>query len=247
MVASLPEGLSNNAMLKITEGVYSIQGLLVGRVYVFQGRDGLVLVDTSLANSRKVIERELGSIGWSLKEVKYILITHAHPDHQSSAADLHQATGAPVYVHQRDAAIARGEVPIPRPKRADMGLWNGMISRLTPNMPMKSTPVHCEFRGDDVLDDIAPGLTVIDTPGHTPGHSAFWWPEKRLIFCGDAVMYLFGFGLPVVYFTPDMAEAKRSVRKLAAMDFDMLCMGHGRPITSGACDQLRAYAAKLKD
>ena len=36
-------------------------------------------------------------------------------------------------------------------------------------------------------DRIGP-LHVVHAPGHTPGHLAFYWPERRMLFCGDAVV-----------------------------------------------------------
>jgi glyoxylase-like metal-dependent hydrolase (beta-lactamase superfamily II) len=97
-------------MYRISEGIYTVEGLRIGRVYVIKGLDGLTIIDTSLPNSLPKIERELGQIGHKLNEVKRILITHAHHDHIGSLAALKEATGAQVYAHHRyESDVIRGE------------------------------------------------------------------------------------------------------------------------------------------
>ncbi len=62
--------------------------------FCIEGTDGLSLVDTGLKNNSKKIEKLLGRLGFELKDIKRILITHAHPDHIGSLAELIEATNA---------------------------------------------------------------------------------------------------------------------------------------------------------
>ena len=231
-------------MKQITHGVYGVEGLLVGRVYVIEGADGVTVIDASIPNSLKRIEQQLVSIGHQLSEVKRILITHAHPDHIGSLAALQQATNAAVYVHPNDVGAVRGEnIPMPGPSQLT-GLPR-LIASVMPATKMAGATVQREIREGDVLDEVLPGLTVLETFGHSPGHVSFWHPATRLLICGDVVMHLLGTHLPIPFVTVDMAEEKRSLRKIAALDSDIVCFGHGEPIIGGAAAALRTFAAKV--
>jgi glyoxylase-like metal-dependent hydrolase (beta-lactamase superfamily II) len=232
---------------RIVDGVYCVQDLRVGRVYVIEGRDGLTLVDTSLPNCRSIIERQVQSMGARLGDVKHILITHAHPDHIGSLADIQQATGAQTYAHRRDAPFIRGEQPIPLPPPETVPFIHhlfGVGSRTLPLPP--PARVDHELEDGEILDSVLPGLQVIALPGHTPGEVGFWLPDQRLLFCGDVLIRMMGrLRPPFLVVTVDMAEAKRSIRKVADMDVSTLCMGHGEPYIGYAASVIHALAQSL--
>lgn len=234
-------------MKQIAEKIYAVPGMSVGRIYVIVGGDGLTLIDTSFSSQTpQKLESQLRRLGYQLSDIHHILITHAHPDHLGGLAAFQQMTNARTGVHHRDAAVIRGEMLAPRPQSHQL---RG-LSRLMLLMPAMAPPpparVDVEFKGGDSLDDILPGLEVVETFGHSPGHVGYWWPEQRVLFCGDVVMHLpWGLATPIAAFTSDMAEAKRSIRKIAEMDVDILCMGHGIPIVGGAAQKLQTFAARL--
>ncbi len=234
-------------MKQIAENIYAVPGMSVGRIYIIVGGDGLALIDTSFSSQTpQKLEPQLLSMGYQLSDIHHILITHAHPDHLGGLAAFQQVTNARTGVHHRDAAVVRGEMLAPRPQRHQLrGLSRLML--LTPTMtPPPPARVDVEFKGGDRLDDILPGLEVVETFGHSPGHVGYWWPEQRIMFCGDVVMHLpWGLVTPIAAFTPDMVAAKRSIRKIAEMEVDILCMGHGIPIVGGAAQELQAFAARL--
>ena len=69
---------------------------------------------------------------------------------------------------------------------------------------------------------------------------AFLWPEHGgVLIAADAAANVFGLGLSPVY--EDLDEGRRSLGKLAGLDFEVACFGHGKPIPSGAS---RRFAQK---
>jgi glyoxylase-like metal-dependent hydrolase (beta-lactamase superfamily II) len=83
-------------------------------------------------------------------------------------------------------------------------------------------------------------------PGHTPGSVALHFPEERLLICGDVIDHRRDrLGPPPAGFTADMAQAHDSLRRLAELEFDVLCPGHGAPLVGGAGEQLRALVRSL--
>jgi hypothetical protein len=59
------------------------------------------------------------------------------------------------------------------------------------------------------------------------------------------LLHLWGLGLPLPFVTVDMAENKRSVKKLAELEARSVCFGHGQPLLHDAASQIRAFAARL--
>lgn len=88
-------------------------------------------------------------------------------------------------------------------------------------------------------DTVGP-VRVLHTPGHTPGHLAFWWPESRALFAGDAIATypVFGPGWPA--FTLNPTQHRASLRRMAELDPAVLAVGHGDPLTAGAAERVRS-------
>lgn len=231
-------------MKKIIDQIYMVEMLQIGRVYAIVGEDGVTLIDTSIRASENRIDRELARVGKRLRDVRHILITHAHPDHIGAAAKIKAHSGAQVWIGARDAAVARGDEPIPRPKPQDLQGMSRLVGSVVPDVKQPPVAVDRELHEGDVLDEILPGLTVIETPGHSYGHVSFYYPRRKLMFVGDAIARFFGLSGPIPFYTPDMAEARRSIAKIARMDIDIMCFGHGAPLLNGAGDAVRAFTGK---
>jgi glyoxylase-like metal-dependent hydrolase (beta-lactamase superfamily II) len=93
------------------------------------------------------------------RTVTAILLTHAHDDHVRVAPELSQQTGAPLYLHP-----------------AEEPLW-----KLThPSVPMPRPLAD----GQEIA-----GLTVLHTPGHSPGAVCFYAPELNCVFTGDTLFH----------------------------------------------------------
>jgi glyoxylase-like metal-dependent hydrolase (beta-lactamase superfamily II) len=85
---------------------------------------------------------------------------------------------------------------------------------------------------------------VVHTPGHTPGHLAFYWPERRVLFTGDAVVTWPELTLGWPGFMLNFEQQRISVRRMAELDAEVLASGHGDPITSKGGERLRALVKK---
>jgi glyoxylase-like metal-dependent hydrolase (beta-lactamase superfamily II) len=237
-------------MRRVTDGVYVLR-LKFGyvNVYLLEARDGLALIDTGLGGSADNIDAALRILGRGWNDVKHILITHAHPDHSGSLNDVQRLTdrpgGALTYAHRREALVIRGEMTSPVPRPETLSRLARLFLMLPRNEPAMPARVDVELKGDDVLNAVYPGLTVVDEPGHAPGQVGFWLPDKRLLFAGDALMRMpWGLVKPLAFVTPDMDEARRSIHRIAALDIETLCPGHGPPLASGAAAAVREFAAR---
>ncbi|MGZ6340193.1 MAG: MBL fold metallo-hydrolase, partial [Candidatus Limnocylindrales bacterium] len=101
---------------------------------------------------------------------------------------------------------------------------------------------------DEEIDDgadVPGGLRTIHTPGHTPGHLSFIWPDDGgVLIAGDAAARLLGrLGLGSV--NADPAAARRSFGRLAELDFETACFGHGPVLRARANAAFRRRAERL--
>jgi glyoxylase-like metal-dependent hydrolase (beta-lactamase superfamily II) len=80
------------------------------------------------------------------------------------------------------------------------------------------------------------GFQVLDVPGHSAGHVAFWRESDRALVCGDVftnidtITGIPGLHEPRGFFTPDPKRNRESMRRLAALEPALVCFGHGKPL-----------------
>jgi glyoxylase-like metal-dependent hydrolase (beta-lactamase superfamily II) len=100
---------------------------------------------------------------------------------------------------------------------------------------------HARGQGAAIDGDLRAGekvgpLTIVAAPGKSPGEVALYWPERKLLVVGDAVI---GnppgrCGLLREKVMDDPAQLRRSVRELLDLEFDVLLFGDGTAILEGA-------------
>jgi glyoxylase-like metal-dependent hydrolase (beta-lactamase superfamily II) len=220
--------------------------------YLVEDADGVTVIDAGLPGHWKELQAELASMGRSLDDVRGIVLTHGDTDHLGFAERLRKEKGVPIYVHELDAARARGE-------DKSNGSWGkvkpGPLLRFLwysgRRGGLRVPPVTevMTFTGDDVLD--LPGSPVIiHVPGHTPGSVAIHVPAVDALFVGDALTtghVLTGKKGPrPAPFTLEPELALESLGKLESVQATWLLPGHGAPWRGAVADalgQVRAAGA----
>lgn len=243
--------------MEVAPGVYSIghraglKAYLSGysRAYLLDtGETGWMLVDTLGDADAGLVLEQLERLGRSARDLEHILLTHAHRSHLMGLARLKVSSGASVHSHEWEADIVAGE------RRAQpVALRSaGPASLYTMRLGLALGAGTPPCRVDAYLEDggsVGP-LRVIHTPGHTPGHVVFYWPERQVLFTGDAVATWPSFGagwpgfqLDDAQFRASLLHMQASVRRMAAehsAPLSVIAVSHGDPITRGADVRLRS-------
>lgn len=231
-------------MWEVQRGVHWLEEVRGGNVYLLAMDEGLTLVDSGGKGMADAIEAQMREGGYAPSDLRSIVLTHGHAGHTGSAAELARRSSAQVLAHREEVPYIQREAALPA---------TGVLARLAGWIGGRVLrPEPCTVNGmleyGDWLESLG-GLQVIHAPGHTPGSICLYQPERRLLFCGDALLNANpltgtpGLRMPLALITVDPAQARESVRKLAALPLEVLCPGHGEPIMEGAGERIRALDA----
>ena len=232
---------SGEVATQLAPGILSLGQKKGGRVHAFLLDDGesLTLVDTLYDTDGQRVLDAIAGLGRRVEDLRHIVLTHGHRSHLGGARALRERSGAQVYAHEWEADIVRGErkaqpvtlVP-KRPLQAYFPLQVGLALGLGKHPPCAVD--HLVHEGDR----IGP-LRVVFAPGHSPGHLAFHWPEKSFLIAGDAIATWPGWSAGWPAFNLNEKEHRESLRRMAELEADILAVGHGEPVASGAAARVR--------
>ncbi|MFC2020493.1 MBL fold metallo-hydrolase [Chloroflexota bacterium] len=182
----------------------------------------LTLIDTGYSGSAPQIIDFIRHLGRKPEEISLIILTHNNIDHIGGLVELKQLTSARVAVHKADIG-KRGNRPYVKTESADI-----------------------QVEGGEVLKPLG-GLEVVHTPGHTQGCISLFSPRNKLLIVGDALRRRNkNLHLPLKLPYSDMNQAIESIKKLARLDFNVLCFGHGLPLVDDAQVKIRDLIERNK-
>jgi glyoxylase-like metal-dependent hydrolase (beta-lactamase superfamily II) len=213
----------------------------VVNAYAVRLDSGFAVVDTGPLGSEVAILAALTQLG-EPADLRQIVLTHSHKDHAGSARALAEQTGAIVLAGASDASVIAGISD--EPEAVITSEERPFYDRIAPTIP-PAAPVHVDrllHEGDDLGWDRP--SEVIEVPGHTTGSIAVHLPDERVLLTGDNVASLGG--MPILGpFDVARQEAIESFRRLAAIDVEIACFGHGDPILADAHKALLNAAGRL--
>lgn len=168
-----------------------------------------------------------------------IVLTHGHFDHVGVLENLAERWDVPIFAHEEEFPYLDGTTSYPPPDPTVGGGLMSTLSRFYPRGPIDVSRWLQPLPSDGTVPGM-PGWRWIHTPGHTPGHVSFWRDSDRTLIAGDAFIttnqesaYAVAVQLPEVhgppmYYTTDWGAARESVRRLAALEPELVISGHGR-------------------
>ncbi len=253
---------------EIAPGVHRVatgRGLTGVNVYLVRSGPGWVLIDTGWPHRGLAIRAAAESAFGAGARPEAVVLTHIHPDHSGSALELARLWDLPVYVHPDELVLAPGGYLPEYGNPLDRWLIAPLL-RLLPRRAVEASRSRNSLEGTARAFDPAagvpglPGWQAVPTPGHTPGHVAFFRPADRVLITGDAVLTVNVNSVPDLLTgrhrasgppyisTWNWPAAKRSVAVLASLHPDVLACGHGRPMTGpGTAASLTAFSDALSE
>ncbi|HEO8419077.1 MBL fold metallo-hydrolase [Niallia sp. FSL W8-0635] len=229
--------------MKIAENVFGYRTAIVNIAYIAglgSTKKDWVLVDTGVPYSAPFILKNTKKL-FNEKKPLAIILTHAHFDHIGALQTLVHEWNVPVYIHEKEIPYleSKKKYPPPTPFKE-----KGMMSFLSPFYPRDGIDFHSRIKPISSEHSLAflEGWEWIYTPGHTNGHISLFREKDRLLLAGDALITVKQESLfavltqekeihgPPAYFTPDVETSIISIKKLLALDPQILYTGHGVPM-----------------
>ena len=222
--------------MKVAEGVYRVPAR-AANTYLVEADNGLVLVDTGMPGSEKLILKAVASLGRKPSDVKLILLTHRHWDHIGSAAALKKETSGRLVSHGFEKPYVAGTLVVITPRA-----WSlyGRIARrvlaVASSMMklfrlVKYHPVLVDEASDEesILDKVGLDGSIVWTPGHTKGSVSLFINKSRVAIIGDLLMTKRG-KLREPLFMENTTQTMSSVQRILDLHPVVLCPGHGKPL-----------------
>ncbi|MFB6141053.1 MAG: MBL fold metallo-hydrolase [Halosimplex sp.] len=182
---------------------------------------GLLLLDVGLPDGVSDLADALDAEGLSLEQTWGVAITHQDLDHAGCLAAVVDRTDAVVFAHEADTPYLEGERE---------------LVKSSDERPMEIEPATVDVRlvgGETFATDAGP-MRAVHTPGHSPGHTSYYFPDAELLVSADALNVVDGDLVgPREDATPDLETAWDSVGGLAELDVEETFCFHGGHVEAG--------------
>jgi glyoxylase-like metal-dependent hydrolase (beta-lactamase superfamily II) len=227
-------------MENVADGVWLLRGdaRKAMNIYFLEDGDGVVQFDAGT----KAMVKKTRAAAAQLGGLKRIVLGHAHADHRGTAPSM----GAPVFCHPDEVGDAESDAAIA--PYMDIRALPAPARWLYPILLRRWDGGAVKIAGTVTEGDEVAGFQVIHLPGHARGQICLWRERDRLALVSDTIYLIdstrLGKPLPAgeasvphPAWAWDHAQAKESVRKLAALEPNVVCAGHDSPLRG---DNLRA-------
>lgn len=224
--------------IRLSDRLHLIDGFDLGLpertgTYVISERE-LTLVDTGPSSSIKHVKKGLAHLGFSLEDVKYIIVTHVHLDHSGGAGLLLQdCPNAKVVVHPKGARH------LSDPSRLIAGakmVYGDQFDQLfDPILVIPEDRLLIKNEGDQLEIGPTCRLTFWDTPGHANHHFSIYDPVSNGLFAGDTVGIRYdqlvreGIDLYLPSTSPNQFNPEKmhlAIERMTKADLDAIYYGH---------------------
>lgn len=202
---------------------------------VISNNDSLILIDTGFPGVFSQICEAVEKEGLEFSKLNTIIFTHQDIDHIGNVGEIKNKVLKKIktFSHEEEKAYINGEkTPV------KLAMLESNLEDLPDNIKVAYKMLKAGFENNKVNIDqtlidgqelsYCGGITVIHTPGHTPGHICLYFKQSKVLIAGDILAVSDGLlvrGNQVYNF--DNQENNRSIQKLMKYDIETVICYHG--------------------
>lgn len=138
---------------KIIGNLYFV-GAYEASTHILETEDGLILIDPGYFETLPNVLENIRAVGLNEKDIKYIIISHAHYDHMDATKALVEITNAKTFIGKKDLPLLKGEIF---------------------HYPLRSFEPDVLLEDGDVIELGNTRIRCMETPGHTDGTMSFFF------------------------------------------------------------------------
>jgi hydroxyacylglutathione hydrolase len=157
------------------------------------------------------------------RKIESILLTHCHHDHTAGVPQLKEATGAQVFIHEKEVGDIGDDIT------TGSYIYNEDPAEFEVNETLHERKI---------IDLGEWKLEVLHTPGHSPGSVAFYEPRAKVLFSGDTILPHGNIGR-TRRADEEVWDLVDSIEKLAALEVEVLYPGHMEPTDENVKGQIQ--------
>jgi glyoxylase-like metal-dependent hydrolase (beta-lactamase superfamily II) len=224
--------------MEIIPGIHKIDGIPGVNCYLIQISRGFILVDTGTPGLASRTLDYVKRLNKNPADIKYIILSHADIDHIGCIKKLKERTGAQVAIHPADLPILEG-----RQKFKTINNFLGPLVSWSMSL-WRYQPCKADILLKDGLE--IEGWRIVTSPGHTLGSICLFKPGQTILV-GDALRTSFR-GVPRAIsrrICVDLDLRRRSMQKIAGLEYEVLLPGHGAPILRQASPIFQAMVERF--
>lgn len=256
--------------MEVSPGVHMMRvpipdnGLGFVNAYLVKTPEGCLLVDVgwNTEGCYRALASQLRAAGVSFGDLRYIIVTHAHPDHYGLVGRLVQETQATLVLHEIEKAFIEPRYLSADGLVAEMDHWlriNGVPPEARPSMSRGSLAMlglvavampDQLVRGGEHLRIGGFDLEVLWTPGHSAGHICLYEAGRKILMSGDHVLpdTTPNVSMHVQSMSNPLADYLCALDRVAALPVDLVLPAHGAPFAdlSGRIAAIKTHHERRK-
>ncbi len=236
--------------MKVTENIYQMRipisdnPLQFINSYLIKSDEGSILVDTgwNTEEAFNSLRTQMESYGVSFSDLKYIFMTHIHPDHYGLVGRIEKFTDAKLIIHELDKAILNARYIQTDNLVDEMTEWlkiNGVPEAEQTSFSHASLKMlgyvavalpDIVLSGGEKINLGDNTFEVIWSPGHSPGHICFFEENKKLLIAGDHILEKISPNISMNNPTTNnpLVDYMKSLEEMKNLDVEFVLPGHGK-------------------
>lgn len=235
-------------MKEIIPGIQQLQlplpvsGLNYVNIYLIQGDDGYLLVDSgwNTKDAFDSLEKQFADNGIDFKDISQIVVSHIHPDHYGLAGRIKELSQAKMFIHHLEENLIEPRYINMGGLLAQLEHWlqsNGVITEELPQLQTASLGMEkfvtsglsdTKLYGGETISTGRFTFEVIWTPGHSPGHICLYEPTQKILISGDHILPNItpNVGLHPQSSKNPLGDYLDSLAEIKELDVDLVLPGH---------------------
>lgn len=218
---------------------------------ILRDDSNLILVDCGYAGFMPLLEVAFNKVGFSLRQLTGIIITHHDIDHMGALYEIKSSyQHIKVYSSRLEEKYISGKAKslrliqaedvfpcLPEDQKSGALYFQEMLRAMRPVdvdvvFEEDEEPLYCE------------DIRIVNTPGHMPGHISVYLKDSKTLISSDAVVVESGeLEIANPQYTIDLPQALESVKKLQQFDIVKMICYHGGIVEGDVQEKLARLIA----